>query len=258
MIRTLVVEDDPVVAEVNSSYVRRVGGFVVVGVARNGAEAVAAAHARPLELILLDLDLPDMSGLDVCRALRAVRTPPVDIIPVTATRDGDTVHAAIAHGAVHYLIKPYTFATFREKLQRYATYRQCLPSGRISQSELDQALNLLRSSPNAALPKHLAPHTYKLIVGVLRDADQPLSATEIAELATEIADAVGPSRCTARRYLDHLHQQGLVELTVRYGTTGRPEHLYRWTELNSPPDTAPQDDGPNTDDDPNTETGGSS
>jgi response regulator of citrate/malate metabolism len=117
MIRTLVVEDDPVVAEVNSGYLQRVAGFIAVGVARSGREAIAAIEDQPVDLLLLDFYLPDMSGLDVCQALRAARTPPVDIIAVTAARDADTVRAAIAHGVVQYLIKPYSFASFRDKLQ---------------------------------------------------------------------------------------------------------------------------------------------
>ncbi|MGB6162359.1 MAG: response regulator [Pseudonocardiaceae bacterium] len=228
MIRTLVVEDDPVVAEVNSGYLKRVADFVVVGVARSGGEAIAAAQDQPVDLVLLDFYLPDMSGLDVCRALRAARPPPVDIIAVTAARDADTVRAAIAHGVVQYLIKPYSFASFREKLERYAAFHQRLPSGQITdQPEIDRVLNTLRGSTTAALPKGLSPTTYELVVGFLRNADQPTTATEIAH-------ATGLSRVSARRYLDHLHQQGLAVLTVRYGTTGRPEHQYHWAELPGP------------------------
>ena len=228
MIRTLVVEDDPVVAEVNSSYLKRVAGFVTVGVARSGAEAITAAQDQPVDLVLLDFYLPDMSGLDVCHALRAARTAPVDIIAVTAARDVDTVRAAIAHGVVQYLIKPYSFASFREKLQRYAAYHQRLPSGQITdQPEIDRLLSTLRGSATAALPKGLSPTTYELVVGVLRNADQPITATEIAH-------TTGLSRVSARRYLDHLHHQGLAVLTARYGSTGRPEHRYRWAELTGP------------------------
>jgi response regulator of citrate/malate metabolism len=229
MIRTLVVEDDPVILDINSSYVEKVAGFVVVGVARSGGEAIAAAKDQPVDLIMLDFYLPDMSGLDVCRALRAAHTPPVDIIAVTAARDADTVRAVIAHGAVHYLIKPYTRASFREKLQRYAAYRQCLPKGNTSQPEIDQMMNALRVAINAGLPKGLAPDTFGLIVGILRDADRPLTATEIAQ-----ATGARMAGRTACRYLDHLHKQGLVVLTSRYGTTGRPKHLYRWAELTDP------------------------
>ncbi|MGH3852013.1 MAG: response regulator [Pseudonocardiaceae bacterium] len=222
MIRTLVVEDDPVVAEVNRGYVERVAGFVVVGVARSGGEAVAAARNQQVDLVLLDFYLPDMSGLDVCHALRTARTPPIDIIAVTAARDADTVRAAIAHGVVQYLIKPYSLAAFREKLQRYAAYHQRLPPGQLTdQPEIDRTLNTLRGSTTAALPKGLSPTTYELVVRVLRNADQPITATEIAH-------TTGLSRVSARRYLDHLHQQDLAVRTARYGTTGPPQHLYQW------------------------------
>jgi response regulator of citrate/malate metabolism len=223
MITTLVVEDDPVVAEVNVGYIERVPGFVSVGVARTGAEAVAFASARPVDLVLLDFGLPDMTGIQVCRALHAGPPQPPGIIAVTAARDADTVRAAIAHGVIQYLIKPYSFTTFRDKLDRYASYRQRLPSGQLTdQPEVDRALETLRGSADGALPKGLSPTTYNLIIGTLRDAAGPLSAYEMA-------DATGISRVSARRYLDHLRQKGLVTLTSRYGSTGRPEHRYEWS-----------------------------
>jgi response regulator of citrate/malate metabolism len=216
-----------VIIEINRSYVQRVPGFDVVGVALNGKEAIAATQHRAVDLVLLDFYLPDMSGLDVCHALRAARTPPVDIIAMTAARDNDTVRAAFAYGVVQYLVKPYNFATFHDKLRRYAAYRQALAGGQsASQLEIDQMLNTLRNSTNTALPKGLSPPTYELIVGVLRNADRPLTATEIAQTTH-----TSLTRNTARRYLDHLHKQDLVVLTIRYGTTGRPEHLYQWVRV---------------------------
>lgn len=232
MIRTLVVEDDPIVAEVNVGYVARVAGFAPVGVSRTGAEALAMVSARRADLVLLDFCLPDMTGLEVCRALLAQtrpdpqrgQCPPVGIIAVTAARDADTVRAAIAHGVVQYLIKPYSFATFRDKLDRYAAYHRGLPSGRTTdQPELDRTLDALRGSATTTLPKGLSPTTYELVVRVLRGLSAPRSAVQIAA-------ATGLSRVSARRYLDHLHQQGLATLTSRYGSTGRPEHRYQWSE----------------------------
>lgn len=221
MIRTFVVEDDPDVLKVNCGFVQRVAGFVVVGVARSGRQALVAAETQPVDLVLLDIGLPDMPGLDVCRALLAARTPPVDIIAVTAARDVDTVRAVFAH-AVQYLIKPYSFAKFRETLEGYAALHQYLRSSRIvDQTEMDEILGRLRGSANAALPKGLSSSTHKLVIDALRNADQPMTATEIAEIA-------GVSRVCARRYLDHLHHQGLAVRTARYGGPGRPEFHYRW------------------------------
>jgi response regulator of citrate/malate metabolism len=226
VIHTLVIEDDPVVAEVNIGYIERMPGFVPVGACRTGSEAIAITARRRVDLVLLDFGLPDMTGIEVCHALLSARRPsasPVGIIAVTAARDADTVRDAIAHGVAQYLIKPYSFATFRDKLDRYAAYRQWLPEGEVTdQPGVDRALETLRGSAATDLPKGLSSASYDLVASALRDGGRPLSAAEIAA-------ATGLSRVSARRYLDYLRQQGMATLVPRYGSTGRPEHHYRWS-----------------------------
>ena len=223
MIRTLVVDDDARVADVHRGYVERIPDFAVVAVAHRGTEALEAVAREEIDLVLLDFYLPDVSGLEVCRALRARSRRPVDVIAVTAARDVDTVRGAVAQGVVQYLIKPFSFATFRDKLERYAAYRRRL-HGRTEadQDAVDELLGTLRGSTAAALPKGLSHPTYDLVSDVLRRDGGELSAVEVA-------DAAGLSRVTARRYLEHLATQGLVTLSMRYGSTGRPEHRYRWS-----------------------------
>lgn len=221
MIRTLVVDDDALVADVHKSYVERIGGFAVAGVAFRGAEALEMVAEREVDLVLLDFYLPDMRGLDVCRALRTTARGPIDVIAVTAARDLDTVRGAVAQGVVQYLIKPFAFATFEDKLQRYAAYRRGLDrDGEADQAAVDEALASLRGTP-PRLPKGLSTVTLDLVASVLREAPDELSAAEVGEQA-------GVSRVTARRYLEHLAADGRVELGMRYGTSGRPEHRYRW------------------------------
>jgi response regulator of citrate/malate metabolism len=222
MIRTLVVEDDVRVADVVRSYVERLPGFAVVAVAYRGADAIEIADREELDLVLLDFYLPDMKGLDVCRTLRADARRPVDVIAVTAARDVDTVRNAVAQGVVQYLIKPFTFATFRDKLEHYAAYRERLQNRReADQDMIDGLFGTLRGSASGHLPKGLSRSTYELVATVLRDAGRDLTAVEVAE-------AAGLSRVAVRRYLDYLTKQGLATLTMRYGTRGRPEHRYRW------------------------------
>jgi response regulator of citrate/malate metabolism len=223
VIRTLVVDDDAHVADLHRDYVERVPGFVAVGVAHRGTEALESAIALKPELVLLDFYLPDTKGLDVCRALRARALQPVDVIAVTAARDVETVRQAVAQGVVQYLIKPFSFATFREKLERYATYRERLrAAGEADQGAVDELLGALRGSSPAPLPKGLSHATRDVVTRALREARTELSAVEVAQ-------ATGLSRVTARRYLEHLVGDGMVALSLRYGTTGRPEHLYRWS-----------------------------
>ena len=222
-IRTLIVEDDFRVADVHRGFIERMPSFSVVGVARSAADALAiAARERP-DLVLLDIYLPDRSGLDVLRELHATGRPPVDVIAITAANDVETLRSALQGGVVHYLVKPFQFNAFREKLESYAAMRSRLRDAHeVDQEEVDELVALLRTAaPTAPLPKGLSPATLALVARTLRGSDGDLSATEIAR-------ATGTSRVTSRRYLDHLTRSGVVEVAMRYGTAGRPEHRYRW------------------------------
>lgn len=222
MIRTLVVEDDALVAEVHASYVERVPGFVVAGVAHRATEALEILATRSIDLVLLDFHLPDVKGLDMLRALRARSAAPVDVIAVTAARDPESIRQAIAHGVSQYLVKPFTFATFADKLERYARYRaQVDVAAEPDQAKVDALIGTLRGSTARTLPKGLNAATLDHVRDAVRDAGTPLTASELA-------GRCGLSRVTARRYLEHLAVEGVVTLSMRYGGTGRPEHLYAW------------------------------
>jgi response regulator of citrate/malate metabolism len=222
MIRTLIVEDDALVAEVHASYVERVPGFAVAGVAHRAVEALELLGSRPVDLLLLDFHLPDAQGLELLRAVRARTAQPVDVIAVTAARDPDSIRRAIAQGVAHYIVKPFTYATFADKLERYARYRaQVASAAEPDQAGVDALLGTLRSPSPATLPKGLNATTLEHVSAAVREATEPLTASEIA-------GRCGLSRVTARRYLEHLAVEGAVVLSMRYGGTGRPEHLYAW------------------------------
>jgi response regulator of citrate/malate metabolism len=222
-VRTLIVDDDVRVADIHRGYVENVDGFEVAGIANRGVEALRRVLEDRPDLVLLDIYLPDLGGLEVCRRLRAAGNL-VDVIAVTAARDVDTVRAATGLGITQYLVKPFAFATFREKLERYAAFRnRAAKAGEKSQDEIDAMLGELRSSSAIPLPKGLSAETMDLVARTLREAGEALGAAEIAERA-------GLSRVTARRYLEHLAQGKGAELELRYGS-GRPEHRYRWAGL---------------------------
>jgi response regulator of citrate/malate metabolism len=157
----------------------------------------------------------------VIRRLRTVAAP-VDVIAVTAAKDVETLRGAMQGGVLHYLVKPFLFDTFRERLERYATLKRRLEKMReASQEDVDKLFSLLRAEGRDGLPKGISSPTLGLVVEALRDAEDSLTAVEVG-------DRAGISRGTARRYLDYLATVGTVELTLRYGAAGRPEHLYRW------------------------------
>ena len=223
-VRVLVVEDEALAAEAHTTYVSRIPGFEVAGVARSAAEAARFLQKDGhVDLLLLDLHLPDGHGLGLLQRLRAAGHL-CDVIAVTSARDADVVRHAVAQGVVLYLLKPFTFATFRARLEQYAAYRASLAAApeEVVQDEVDRLLGSLRSAPGGPeTPKGMSPETLRQVTERVRDAAGPLSATEVA-------DAVGTSRVTARRYLEHLAETGRVERRPRYGGSGRPEVEYAW------------------------------
>ncbi|MEU6545098.1 response regulator [Streptomyces sp. NPDC046859] len=222
MIEVLVVDDDTRVARVNAAYVEKVPGFQVAGEAHTAAEALRQVTELPrLDLVLMDHYLPDDTGLAVVREMRR-RGHQTDVIMVTAARDVATVQAAMRLGALQYLVKPFSFAGLRAKLEAYAELRRTLDGGgEAEQAEVDRIFGALSSPSEPNLPKGHSPTTAESVRQALMNASGPLSAQEIAE-------RTGVSRQTAQRYLKLLERTGRARLTLRYGDAGRPEHRYVW------------------------------
>src|SRR5262249_25588901 len=182
MITVLIIEDEPLIAEAHQTYLQRLEGFSVVAVAHTARDAMrAAAEAAgtdtPIDLVLLDIGLPDASGIALASGLSGLRPAP-DIIAITSERDLEMVRAAVAHGAVTYLLKPFTFAAFRDRLERYRRYRTALPAGTdaASQAEVDRALAELRvGTDKSVTPKGVAPGTTDEIARAVRDRAQGLT-----------------------------------------------------------------------------------
>ncbi|MFV0457740.1 MAG: response regulator [Actinomycetales bacterium] len=223
-IRVLVVEDEPMMADAHASYVGRVPGFEVVRVAVTLREAVQSVIRDRVQLVLLDLNLPDGHGLDLVRSIRGSGRE-VDILAITAARETHLVRAAISLGVVGYVLKPFTFAHLKERLQSYADFRnQVSGEQATTQLEVDRMLQDLHRPPGpAAMPKGLTSQ-------VLCDVEQVLREPAWADgaSASQVAEAIGASRVTARRYLEHLVAGGAVERGQRLGRTGRPEVTFRW------------------------------
>ena len=216
----LVVDDDFMVAEIHRRFVEQVEGFRAVGVARTGAEALTAARDLRPQLILLDVYLPDMTGLEVLQRLRSGGDR-VGVIMITAARELDTVSGALDGGAADYLIKPFEFDQLKAKLEAWAARVDALESaGGVDQSLIDSLFGGGAAAPQEVLPKGLGAETGKLVLDAVREAGE-VSAAECAE-------HVGISRVSARRYLEHYLSTGALELRLQYGV-GRPERRYRTT-----------------------------
>ncbi|MBD2818929.1 MULTISPECIES: response regulator [Streptomyces] len=222
-IGVLVVDDDFMVARVHRAFVERVEPFRVVGVAGTGEEALTAvAELRP-DLVLLDLYLPDLFGLDVIPRLRAAGHD-CDVMVISAAREADAVRGAVRHGVVDYLLKPFEFEDLRVRLERYAVQRGRLLGTVVrSQADVDRVLAGAAAPVAPALPKGMSAETAELVERTLRAAEGTLSASECAALT-------GVSRVSARRYLEYFHTVGRADVSLRYGVAGRPERRYRFRD----------------------------
>jgi response regulator of citrate/malate metabolism len=207
-----------------AEYVSRLRGFAVAGHARSGMDALHRLAANPVDLVLLDIYLPDVDGLSVLRELRAHRSADPDVLVITAARDLDTVRGAIHGGALHYLIKPFDYEALRERLESFRSMHRALGElpGNAAQQDVDRLFGT--RTRDATPPKGLSSETSGIVAEILRERSAgggDLSAAECAE-ATEL------SRVSARKYLEHFVDTGRAEVRLRYGGTGRPERRYRW------------------------------
>lgn len=224
MITALIVEDEPVAAEAIATYVRRVPGFVVGGLVHTGTEGLRRLATTRFDLMLLDISLPDMNGLDVVRQIRG-RGDATDVIVATRARDLAVVQTAVSYGVVHYLVKPFAYAALRDRLRSYQAYRGRVNAALsvVTQSEIDHILATLWSGGSVTLPKGLSSESLHAVASALRGAG---AASGLS--AGQVAARVGASRVTVRRYLEYLTQAGLAFRRPRYGGAHRPEFEYRW------------------------------
>ncbi len=221
MIEVLIVDDDFMVARIHSGFVERTPGFAVTGVAKTGAEALALAARLQPDLVLLDVYLPDVSGLDLLGDLREA-APEVDVLVISAAREAETVRRALRGGIVHYLVKPFAYDDLRVRLEHYQLAYAAMGGEHADQADIDRVFNIRPSGK--PLPKGFSAETLKLVEQTLRDND----ATPGDLSAAETASLLGISRVSARRYLEHLAGTGKAEVALRYGEVGRPERRYSW------------------------------
>jgi response regulator of citrate/malate metabolism len=222
-LQVLVVEDEPIAAGAHTAYIERVEGFAVAGTVGTGQAALKALQDRQVDVVLLDMNLPDRHGLDVVRAMRAGGHT-ADVIAVTSARDLEVVRAAVSLGVVQYVLKPFVFATLRERLLAYRAYRDQLRAAAQvgTQAEVDEVIAGVRAAGETRLPKGMSEELLSRVSRALREANEGRSASELAE-------QLGVSRVTARRYAEYLCDGRLAARSSRYAGSGRPEVEYRWS-----------------------------
>ena len=223
-IRVLIVEDDFAVAALHRRILSTVEGFEVVGTELTAADAARRIPLGGIDLVLLDMFLPDASGIELLRTVRSASVDPLDVIMVTAAPDPELVRQALELGVVDYLLKPFQPEDFVARMRRYAAHRHNTTSFAdtvLTQAQIDSMQGRKSAGPRPVLPKGLSENTARLVTEALRGSTAPVTAAALGE-------TLGMSRVSARRYLEYFASRGHVEVTPKYGDAGRPQNLYRW------------------------------
>lgn len=218
MYTVVIVEDDPMITELNRRYAERDGRFTVTQTFSQPRRALDWLRHNPADLVILDFYMPQMNGLELLRAIRSAGVE-ADVIMITAANDAATVEALTRLGVVDYLVKPFAYERFCAALDAFCRRRSAM-RGSLDQSALDNLLHTAPPGP-ATLPKGMQPQTQERVLACMR------AAPDRAYTCEEIAVASGLSVVTVRRYMGYLAQQGQVTGDMNYGTGGRPCLVYR-------------------------------
>lgn len=222
MIEVMIVEDDPMVRDINSRFLKRVEGFNLYKAVGNLTEAKKFIMVKKPDLILLDVFLPNENGIDFLKWLRSEEIS-VDVILITADKTIERVQEAFRYGAIDYLIKPFNFDRFKEALiqfkERYYEFKKI---DEIEQGELDKLIsNATIIQKDEGLAKGFNKYTYKSIWEEIERRDKEYFTSE------ELSEKIKVARVTVRRYLEYMENEGKLEKLVEYGKVGRPQHKFR-------------------------------
>ena len=221
MYKVLIVEDDPMVAMINEQYIKRCRDFQVEGVCRDGKSALEFLENNPADLVILDVYMPRVNGIDTLRRLREKKIP-VNVIMVTAANGRDAIEECLHFGVVDYLVKPFTFERFQLALQKFSAQADALAGMEtLSQQNIDRLIDMSVRKDREEYPKGIQKKTLSLILSHLMDNGEAWTSGD------ELAQKTGLTGVTVRRYMNYLLETGRVAGRMDYGTGGRPCMLYR-------------------------------
>nr|WP_300092218.1 response regulator [Sedimentibacter sp.] len=224
MINVMIIEDDPMVRDINSKFLKKMDDFKLLKAASNLTEAKEFMEDNKVDLLLLDIYLPKENGIDFLKQLRKDGAE-VDVILITADKTSSMIQEALRYGAVDYLIKPFTLERFKEALGKYKQMHNSFSNSNIiEQKTLDKYISsasLDKSNDEEDFEKGINKYTYKIIWNEIESSKSDYKTAE------EISASSGVARVTVRKYLDYMEKEGKVKKLIEYGKVGRPQHKYK-------------------------------
>lgn len=219
MIDVMIVEDDPMVMDIICQYVKSIDGFNVKATASNGSLAMEKLKFIKVDLLILDVYMPIINGIDLLTEIRKNGNL-VDAFFLTAADDIEMIDKAFKFGAVDYLIKPFRYERFKNTLDAYKNRFQIFHRSEklMTQHDIDKTIG--RSVTDMNIPKGLNKRTLQHIRNYIKSSEERIIVSE------EIANDLGISVVTVRKYMEYLTNINEVVLKLEYGTVGRPTYKY--------------------------------
>lgn len=218
--KVLIVDDDPMVADINRHYVEKNNLFVVKGRAANGEEALSFLEKEDVDLVILDVFMPVMDGIETLKNIRN-RKIPAEVIMVTAANDTATLEQTMHLGVLDYLVKPFTLERLQVSLEKFVSrYNLINQNSILDQEKIDSLIVNQVSVSEEELPKGIQKETLEIILDYFDTVTYYQSVDMISE-------KIGISIVTIRHYLNYLVQKKVLEKTINYETGGHPSMLYR-------------------------------
>ena len=221
MYKVLIVEDDPMVAMINEQFVSRHKDFVVAHKCNDGKSALEYLDENEVDLIILDVYMPYMDGFETLRQIRKKQIS-VDVIMVTAANEREQLKVGLHLGVVDYLVKPFTFERFKVALDKFIAQVEALKDlDKVNQKNIDFLIDKSRKTTNELYPKGIQEKTLQTIMEHLKENKNKWLTGD------EIAEKIGLTGVTVRRYMTHLAETGMIIADMNYETGGRPCMLYK-------------------------------
>lgn len=224
MIKVLIVEDDPMVAHINKTYTERFDNFNVIGISTDGKEAQQYIKNKQIDLIILDIYMPKLDGVDLLKWMRKENIM-TDVIIVTAAHEVDKLDEVLKFGAIDYLIKPFKYERFKEALQRFQLkYRLIKENVIIKQDDIDKLKGKSEGDEFSYLKKGLNERTLKRVRSYMEENKDKYLTSE------EVAEGMSLSRVTIMRYLKYMESEKELIGETKYRNVGRPSVKYKWSK----------------------------
>ncbi len=220
VINVVIAEDDFRIAQIHEEFLSRVKGMKLVGKALNARETMNLLNVHQVDLLLLDIYMPDRLGTDLLLEIRE-KFPTLDVILISAAREKEYLQKALKFGVHNYLIKPVTMETFVGTVEKYRQDKQILDSiAEVNQDAIDRLFGSRKVKEDKLdLPAGIDYLTLNKVSQILKKETKGMSADKVGE-------KMGASRTTARRYLEYLVSANKAYVEQEYGIVGRPERNY--------------------------------